>query len=51
MKTKMKNPILHFEEKYPNVKENHPDIYIKYLEDVIDTYYKTYTLRDQEETE
>ena len=50
-KVKIDHPVKSMNEENPDVKYTHPGIYIKYLEDVIDTYYKTYTLRDQEEKE
>jgi hypothetical protein len=38
-------------EENPGVKYTHPEVYIKYLEDVIDVYFNAYTLKNQEETE
>ena len=47
-KVKIEHPVKSMNEENPGVKYKHPELYIKYLEDVIDTYYKTYTLKDQE---
>jgi hypothetical protein len=43
-----RNSVEEFNEENPGVRYTHPELYIKYLEDVIEVYYRTYTLRNQE---
>ena len=50
-KVKIEHPVESMNEENPGVKYTHPEVYIKYLEDVIDVYFNAYTLKNQEETE
>jgi len=43
-----RNPVETFNEDNPNCKTQHPELYIKYLEDVIGVYWKVYTKRDDD---
>ena len=44
----LEHPVKSMNKENPSVKHTNPEVYIKYLEDVIDAYYQTYTLRNQE---
>ena len=47
-KEHLEHPLEAMNKENPGVKYTHPELYIKYLEDVIEVYYRTYTLRNQE---
>ena len=56
MSKKLKNPVIHIQEKYPSLKENHPEIYIECLEEILTSAHEIFyeekykTIESQEET-
>ena len=43
-----RNPVEEFNEENPNLRYSHPELYVKFLEDVIEVYWGVYTVRDDD---
>ena len=56
MSKELKNPVIHIQEKYPGLKESHPEIYIECLEGILTSAHEIFyegkyrAIESQEET-
>lgn len=43
-----RNPVEEFNEENPTLRYSHPELYVKFLEDVVEVYWKIYEARDDD---